>query len=975
MKNKKNPSRPARAAGRSPSANSKAEPAALSGTPWPDDFPSRGRVALLAATLGGILFAAMLFWLLKTYFPSNAWLASVDVRSLAVFTGLLLVAVSGLAHPACGLALLALLRHWLDGVTYPGDNAYFTWGILFLFVLWGVRLLLRGGRIRHRAPILLFGVLLIAGVVATSTGYEFDTSYRNLLNWASAFALFVLVTNALRSRSSFVIVLIAFTAAEICHAIYAIIQYEYVFDYTRQQIMANPSILYEFFGMTQPTPEVMRRLNLNRAFGTMLFPNALAAFLILGIPLSACGAIFSVLRHNETANSATTATARECNRFALLVLLAALSICGFATGLFSILAFMDAGLLLLFCVTFGLSLAVAVIHAAVARHYAAVRGRRPAQYGMAAYFFLLLFAIQCTALWRTYSRGALLALACAGAAGAALMWWSRGQKMRPASATALAVGLFVAFALSAGAALDNRAVAQEGRAPAIITPTAKANTAEITAVGAHEGLPLETRKLLEEGADISMREMLDPASFGLRVSYWKVALRMMADNWVLGVGPGNFGVAYPKYQTVDAGDVQTAHNDFLQAWCEFGLLGALAFTGFWAYFLLWGAARIKREPHAASRWLLVGLYTGALAFLIHCQVDFNFQNPSVAFYAFLVCGLFYSLAHLAGRETATRTSQTHQVLLLVLVVAAALVFGMSLRLYRQDYALSGMRLNVASLERLNRQADVGHMVYREMFQYGMARYRSLSSGVQQRAQVPCLPLTDTLVFLQSDPNALSKLEEIRPKLEEMGVLSVKTSDGGWRRLNSDEPLNARVWFWLNKLPWYAMDFFRPAAEAWLAQVEAIDTLFPYRPDVAAYLTDWYEMLIKATPRARYPEKHSFYLAKCLDWARIAVDRSPQRSEFRSRLALAHWIQADASEGDARHAACERAIEQYRLAQRFRPESSGRYNRDLALGLQMYGELLADEGRAEEGRQYLEESKAFQEKAEYIEKERVRLGLP
>mgnify|MGYP002139525616 CR=1 FL=1 len=75
--------------------------------------------------------------------------------------------------------------------------------------------------------------------------------------------------------------------------------------------------------------------------------------------------------------------------------------------------------------------------------------------------------------------------------------------------------------------------------------------------------------------DISVRELADPGSMKLRLSYWRVALSVALDNSFTGVGLGNFRVAYGPYQYLGAGDVQNAHNAVLQAWCEVGLPGAL----------------------------------------------------------------------------------------------------------------------------------------------------------------------------------------------------------------------------------------------------------------------------------------------------------------------------------------------------------------------------------------------------------------
>jgi hypothetical protein len=71
---------------------------------------------------------------------------------------------------------------------------------------------------------------------------------------------------------------------------------------------------------------------------------------------------------------------------------------------------------------------------------------------------------------------------------------------------------------------------------------------------------------------------------------------MAEDNLLAGVGLGNFGTVYPKYQYLGAGDVKPAHNDYLQVLAELGVPGLVAFLWLWA---AWARnAFRRREPPA-----------------------------------------------------------------------------------------------------------------------------------------------------------------------------------------------------------------------------------------------------------------------------------------------------------------------------------------------------------------------------------------
>ena len=934
------------------------------------DFPSPRALYVALSAIGALAIMVFLALLLKFYFPGSALLARVDTGALVVGGCLVMVAGSGAVHPAFGLAVLAFLRHWLDGLTYPGDEAYFTCSILFLFVLWGVRVLMRGGRIRFGVPLALLGGYLIIGVMTSFASYQFDTTYHRIVQWSGFLALFLLATNALRSRGAIAVVIGGFVAGELCHAVYAFIQYKFVFEYTRQQILQDPRILYQFFGVTEPTPELLRRLNINRAFGTMLFPNALGAFLILGIPLSIGAALHGILRHNEEARAQTGTPSRVAAfRFALVVLVIALLISLYLTGLYVMLAFIQMDIAFMFGLAFGGAVLVGVVHGFVAYRYAVARGIRPAMHGLAAYFFLCLVVAQTIGLVLTFSRGAMLALILVTIATAVILWTAwRGPRWAGSMARAAAALSVVACALAVASGFGIAAVAQEGGSP-------EANTGEVTAAAQPE-LPAPHRELLEQGANLTMKDMLDPASFALRGTYLKVGLRMAADNLFTGVGWGNFGVAYPTYQTVDAGDVQTAHNDYLQALCETGVFGFLAFTAFWGYFTIWGVRRLLRERHAATRWMLAGLYAGPLAFLIHALVDFNFYNTSLVFYIYLVSGLFYAWAAAAEPETQRGDSRTaHQVLVLALLVGGALVAGMSLRAYRQHRAISGNWINVASQDRLNRHLDTGRVCLTELFEYGMAREQARREGTQPAKRAPGAPLPNVLSLLQPGLEKRAALEEIRQTLERFGTLATRTPGGGWRRLLPGDPLQRDTWIWFDKKPWAAMHTATDAAEVWIRELERLDRMFPHRPELAAHILDWYDMLVKVTFGGEEMNRCRRYMLEYTKWAEQAVARSPRRAEFRTRYGLGLWHQGYAASAEARDSFFEQGIEQFRMAQRFRPEASPGTHWDLANALESYGNLLIADGRAEKGKRYVEESKVHRKRALAIQDERIRLGLP
>ncbi|MCH7960468.1 MAG: hypothetical protein IID08_10060, partial [Candidatus Hydrogenedentes bacterium] len=193
-----------------------------------------------------------------------------------------------LAEPfAIGLAVFVFFRPWRDGMTFVSFNFYFAFFVFILSAVWlvfAVRTSRTSPLIVHRVPaILLLTYLAIAFLSALDT-VQYDATYRALILWSGHVALFLLCCNALRSERAIGIVLGAFVVTALANNIWSIIHLQYVLPLMREQLSASPEIAYQFFRMREMPPELQHRLEMNRAFGTFLHPNALAAFLVLGIP-------------------------------------------------------------------------------------------------------------------------------------------------------------------------------------------------------------------------------------------------------------------------------------------------------------------------------------------------------------------------------------------------------------------------------------------------------------------------------------------------------------------------------------------------------------------------------------------------------------------------------------------------------------------------------------------------------------------
>lgn len=106
---------------------------------------------------------------------------------------------------------------------------------------------------------------------------------------------------------------------------------------------------------------------------------------------------------------------------------------------------------------------------------------------------------------------------------------------------------------------------------------------------------------------------------------------LVADNWLTGTGAGSFYTNFPQYRGNDTlGFNQYAHNDYLQFWSEYGLLGASA-LGLLVLLSLYQALMAqKRRRDNIARGMGFAASMGIVALMIHSTADFNVQIPANA---------------------------------------------------------------------------------------------------------------------------------------------------------------------------------------------------------------------------------------------------------------------------------------------------------------------------------------------------------
>jgi O-antigen ligase len=127
---------------------------------------------------------------------------------------------------------------------------------------------------------------------------------------------------------------------------------------------------------------------------------------------------------------------------------------------------------------------------------------------------------------------------------------------------------------------------------------------------------------------------------GWRKSMTLDSLRMWRDHPVLGVGWGDFGTAYPRYQSFPADmGIDHAHNDYVEAVAETGLVGGLLMLLALGLFLRLAFRDWGHPLRSQASWIRLGAAIGCCGMLVHSLVDFNLHIPANAAWFAVLAGI------------------------------------------------------------------------------------------------------------------------------------------------------------------------------------------------------------------------------------------------------------------------------------------------------------------------------------------------
>ena len=136
-----------------------------------------------------------------------------------------------------------------------------------------------------------------------------------------------------------------------------------------------------------------------------------------------------------------------------------------------------------------------------------------------------------------------------------------------------------------------------------------------------------------------------------RIDIYCGSLQMIADRPLLGVGPGNFPLVYPRYR--DKKHIifmNETHNDYLQFTSEMGIFSLAAFLVLLFLYFKYGIKYLVSSKNMYLLGLTLGCMVSIAGVALHASMDFPFQIPANALTFWVILGLTVSIGRAANLQ-------------------------------------------------------------------------------------------------------------------------------------------------------------------------------------------------------------------------------------------------------------------------------------------------------------------------------------
>jgi len=235
---------------------------------------------------------------------------------------------------------------------------------------------------------------------------------------------------------------------------------------------------------------------------------------------------------------------------------------------------------------------------------------------------------------------------------------------------------------------------------------------------------------------------------------WWVGWEMFLDSPVVGVGLGNYKLNFLPYKaeflSTPRGQnynyyiarAAQAHNDYVQALSEVGILGGLAILGFIVVLVVSFWLRVHRTHDERKRMDLLLLACGIIPVFVHALVSFPAHLPASSLAFIAIIGIAYSRVY--GEAAVCTRSLTHWPLKFSAAVVAVLCIVVS------AFAISDLSANI--------------LMYKGIQQLQLGNYYSAEALLSESLRYDFAP-RQTYYHLASAQLRLNRFDEAWENLE------------------------------------------------------------------------------------------------------------------------------------------------------------------------------------------------------------------
>ena len=192
-----------------------------------------------------------------------------------------------------------------------------------------------------------------------------------------------------------------------------------------------------------------------------------------------------------------------------------------------------------------------------------------------------------------------------------------------------------------------------------LTPAMLGNADKVVTASIGSKTPLLKAK---SGGQVVKKVANFEGSADTRITMWANSIPMFRDNFLIGVGLGNWTIHYAKYQSWFKPDKSlmqnqyhaNAHNDYIEILCELGIIGFALFI--WVVVSLFKLfMRLLNDPHEEYFLIATALILAVMGVAVNAVFSFPFKQPVPIFLIMVYIAILsniYGISIENGREYA-----------------------------------------------------------------------------------------------------------------------------------------------------------------------------------------------------------------------------------------------------------------------------------------------------------------------------------